>query len=294
MPQLMAVLLSLTLGLVVVGGSVWGLYRLGHWVNQVPAQLRGHLFAAIVWTLITLCQTIILLNYRETQNIVGHLVVFIAGWVMISSWAQFAERRRGESYRQDRRWLLHRLPVQTVWGPLAVWLGVGLFCHYSQLAFSNALARRDVSTLLLLKQYGLGQFTIYEEGPLLVEAVKRSDPNDVTIYLTAGANSSWLFQMHSSYTDKYDSEGASASKRNLVITRLLLKCGASPEGISYGGSDYPLHHAVSRGDIRQVQILLQHGAKRKVYNSAGKTPFQLAKEHKDAEMVALLSTYPAK
>lgn len=292
--EMMMILLSLALVLVAIGGGIWGLYRLGHWVNQVPAQLRGHLFAAVVWTLITLCQTIILLNYRATPNIVGHLVVFIAGWVMISSWAQFVERGRELSYRQSRRWLLHRLFVQTLWGPLALWLAIGVFCHYSQLAFTNALDRRDTSNALLLKHYGLGNFDHYFQRYRIMDAVEQGDVDYMATLIGIGVQPNKLLGLYCDNGHVEKLPETSREQKNPVVVRFLVKSGASPEASGEYFGYHLLHNAASSGDIRVAQVLLQYGAKRKVYNSAGKTPFQLAEERKDAEMVALLSTYPAK
>jgi hypothetical protein len=247
--------------------------------------LRGHLLAAIVWSLVTICQTVNLLVYSRTPNLAAHAVVFVAGWVMVSSWAQFAERKCGQSQRQNRRWLLYRLFVQTIWGPLALWLGVAALCHVGERNFDDALARRDLPTALLLREYGLGNVTAYKHGDGLEAAIQDSDLSAVGTYLAAGIKPEEYYGPRDSFM------GAALNQENVAITRLLLEYSALPNNQTYSNSgyEYPLHIAVKNKNVRQVEALLQHGAERKVYNSEGKTPFQVAKEQKYLAVVDTLT-----
>ncbi len=121
MDNIGGVVLIMIVALAIMGGIGWASFLLLREYCRLPSNLRGHLTTAMVWTAITGFQTESLLIYRHTPNIVGHMVVFVAGWIMVSSWQQFAERKRGESCHQAKRPLFFRYIVQTLWGPLALW-----------------------------------------------------------------------------------------------------------------------------------------------------------------------------
>lgn len=282
MIEMLIVVVSLASAMAALGAGIWGLYSLGGWLNRAPTHLRGHFFAAAVWSVITLCQTASLLSDQDPPNVVGHAALFVAGWVMVSSWGQFAERRAGSSHVQDRRRLPHRLFVQTFWGPLALWLGAAAVCHVGTRLFDNALARRDVPNVFLLRHYGIGDVSDAKYGSRMSEVIKRGDLDGVKAYLAAGVDPDGWYYGVDPFLE------TAVGQKNVVITRLLLQHGASPEGETYRVHEYPLHTAVKNGDVRQVQALLQGGAERRIYNQEGKTPFQLAKESNQPDMIATL------
>ncbi len=280
--EIIIILVSLAGLMAVLAGCIWGLYALGRWLNRLPAHLRWHPFAAVVWSVITLFQTASLWNYRDAPNLVGHAALLIAGWVMVSSWAQFARRRTGAAGDQGWRRLPQRLFVQTLWGPLALWLGASVVCHAGERLFDNALAHRDLPTAFLLQKYGVGAITDEKYGRRLSEVIQRGDLNGVSTYLAVGVDPEGWY-----YHQVAPSLVTSVRQENVAVTRLLLRYGALPANESYEYG-YPLHAAVESGDVRHVQALLQGGARRAVFNDAGETPFQVAKKHKNAAMVAVL------
>lgn len=111
---------GMLLNLALLGGIGWMLFA------RLAKNLHGHYLTALVWTAITGFQTLSLLEHPGVPNMIGHVVVLFAGWIMVSSWQQLGERKRGELYRQKKRHLLYRLLMQTLWGPLALWGLTGL------------------------------------------------------------------------------------------------------------------------------------------------------------------------
>lgn len=275
--------------LAATGVSIWGVILLGNWFSRLPMQLRGHAFAALIWGIVAFVQTLSLLESSSTPNVIGHLVVFVAGWTMVSSWRQFAEQRRGVILPQNRRWLMNRLFVQSFWGPLALWLCIFLLFHLGMRLFDSALTRRDLTTAFLLRHYGFGNIYDEEYGYRLADMVEAGDMEGVNTYLAVGVDPEGGYHRSEPLLVQ------SLRQRNVAITRLILQYGVFTEPGTYWNYDHPLHTAVAIGNVRHVQALLQHGANRKVLNNAGETPFQVAKKRKDTAMVAALTAqYPIK
>lgn len=282
LPGIILVLICLLAG---IGGVVWVLILSGGWLNRMPNHLRGHFASAFTWTGITLCQTISLLKHSDPFNVIGHAAVLVAGWVMVPSWAQFVERRKGNSIRQDHRGLAYRLFVQTLWGPVLLGVCLATTCDIGGRQFDKALARRDLPTALLLQRYGMGDTSEGKYSYELGQAVENGDMTGGSDYLAVGVDES------KGYGGSEPLIGVSIRQKNACMTRLLLKYKSLLELEPYG--DQPLHLAVKSGDVRQAQILLEYGFNRKAYNSGGKTAFQLAKEQNDVSMVeALLTVQP--
>ena len=125
MVEMMLVIAGLAVFLAALSGVVWVLCRVISGFFTLPVALRGHVWAATLWTMTTAGYTLHFALDNETlqHDPLGAAVLLVAGWTMVSSWAQFFERRGNAAIlRQSRRPLVARLFVQTVWGVVALGL----------------------------------------------------------------------------------------------------------------------------------------------------------------------------
>lgn len=77
---------------------------------------------------------------------------------------------------------------------------------------------------------------------------------------------------------------AAAAVCNHEMLKTLLERGADPNARQQ--MDYrPLHTAAARGDIEMAKLLLEHGANRDVRGTDGKSPRDIAADHKHAAFV---------
>ena len=145
----------LIIGRLVLYGVSFATSLTFHVRAALPPRVRGHAVTALAWTTITACQTVVLFEWRDTPNLIGHLVLLVAGWVMVSSWKQFvAQRHCGEPWNASRRPLAVRLITQTIAGPLALWLGAVGLCHLGQLAIDRASRMGDRKAEAVLRASG--------------------------------------------------------------------------------------------------------------------------------------------
>jgi ankyrin repeat protein len=80
-----------------------------------------------------------------------------------------------------------------------------------------------------------------------------------------------------------------AAKNQVELARILLDRGAPPNALSELGGT-PLHEAAAGGGVEMVKLLLERGTDPKVRSKPGVTALDLAKEYKNAAVVALLET----
>jgi ankyrin repeat protein len=80
-----------------------------------------------------------------------------------------------------------------------------------------------------------------------------------------------------------------AAKNQVELARILLDRGAPPNALSELGGT-PLHEAAAGGGVEMVKFLLERGTDPKVRSKPGVTALDLAKEYKNAAVVALLET----
>ncbi|MBC8143564.1 MAG: ankyrin repeat domain-containing protein [Armatimonadetes bacterium] len=269
--------LLLTVGII---GAV--LYKSIDLFFRVRPHLRGHFFAAVLWTLVTTCQTASLTLWHQWEpNRVGQGVALLAGSVMVWSWAQFAERQSGATFRQEKRPLLARLFVQSFWGVLAVWAIAFSVSLVVNDFFECAWERRDIAALSRLRAAGFGKDMGYY-GYGLRDAVLAQDEQGVRAHLVAGTSCTSYIP-----NEEYGSSAliyAAVHRNNVAITRMLLDADAPVE------PDIPLlHEAVRYGKVEQARLLIHRGAD--VSEVSPKTHFtalQIAKKNNDTLMIALL------
>lgn len=267
--------------LATVGGFVWLLYRGVYLFFRARPHLRGHLFAAVLWTLVTVFQTADLLLSRNEPNVIGSAVAILAGFVMISSWAQFAERQSGATYRQEKRPFLARLLVQTVWGLCAVWgmaWGAGVAGNDW---LDRALTNRDVATVKRLRTAGFVSDDMSEPGDCaLAEAVRAQDEQAVRTYLAAGVSVNFIA------FDNITPFESAVSRDNVNITKLLFA-----QGHPYPTDTPLLHRAVENGQLEQARFLLRRGANPdEIAEKTHYTALQIAKKQNNQPMIALLKS----
>ena len=269
MDDIVAVLFFLLVG---IGIAIWLLYRAADWFCRIPYPLRYHAFAATAWTVLTFCQTVSILAHFVKQDFVEHAVLFVASSVMVASWSQFAERRRGETVRQARRPLPYRLFVQTVWGVIVLWtrpwdaIGGAQYlldttagmqgASYSQARHVGNIAQRDTD---------------------LVDAVREQNISAVRAALKNGV----------SFDAGDVALRVAVMRPNVDITRSLFDCGFRTDT----SQNYVplLLLAVEHGQIGQAQLLLHRGADPNVsYVSASRTPLKVAKRQGNKPMIHLL------
>jgi len=77
------------------------------------------------------------------------------------------------------------------------------------------------------------------------------------------------------------------------VKRLVIDCGANPNGQSTVEGGTPLHTAADRGYLRIVEFLLEHGANPNMKNNYGSTPLHYAAMYGYPEVVELLLEHGA-
>jgi ankyrin repeat protein len=84
--------------------------------------------------------------------------------------------------------------------------------------------------------------------------------------------------------------GAAACGHTEMV-RLLVSAGAQVNIQAHATRDFtPLHWAAGWGNIRTVQLLVEAGAMVSAKDAAGKSPKEIALEHKNQDIAAYLST----
>ena len=269
--------------LATVGGIAWLLYRGVELYFRVRPHLRGHVFAATLWSLVMLVQTAALLATGKEANSVGQATALLAGSVMVWSWAQFAERQSGTTVRQERRPLLARLFVQTFWGVLALWATTWGIITGANAWFDDALTARDIATISRLHALGFrgADDRLSERNEALVKAVQEQDRDAVRAYLAAGVNPSFA-----DWDGSGDPFVGAVIRKSVAITEMLLE-----HGYPYR-SDVPLlQTAVQSGQLGQVRFLLRRGCDaNEVGQKTHFTALQIAKQRGDKPMITLLKS----
>ena len=77
------------------------------------------------------------------------------------------------------------------------------------------------------------------------------------------------------------------------VKRLVIDCGANPNGQSTVEGGTPLHIAADRGYLRIVEFLLEHGANPNMKNNYGRTPLHIAAMYGHLEVVEFLLEHGA-
>jgi hypothetical protein len=76
---------------------------------------------------------------------------------------------------------------------------------------------------------------------------------------------------------------------SIRLFREFLAHGANPNDVAMGGGvETNLHYAVHRFRNDLVQLMMQYGADAQLKNEAGKTAFDVARESRNAEAIAIL------
>jgi len=259
---------------------------------RFPRPLHAHFWAAFIWTAITFFQTTSLLLYKTTPNLIGTVVAMLGGWTMISSWRQLIERQRGDTIRQSYRSLPHRLFVQTLWGPIIVWLVAITTPLLANRLVWRAIAHRDIVGSHLLKACGFSETNDYqslETGLKIV--VARQDTLGVLTYLEAGGEqndecSYWRSHIYllSAPLDLAE------SGNNTIITDLLLRY----EG-AFLKENRPLflQIAIGSGNLREVRTML-HYTDSSTIKKHNAELFDIARTRHDPKLLALIRSAAAK
>ena len=280
--------LKLIAAVTLFGGALYGAARLIGVLAATPRRLAPHLLAALVWTAVCACQTMLTVESRPALNLPGATVAIVAGWVMVSSWRQFAARlRHGDG--AVRRPLVARLFTQMLWGPLALCVIVGgVSSGVNHLLVRHALARRDLPALRGFQAQGI----VADHADLqcgLRAVIAKQDVRGVETYLAAGANAQEGCNWHP------DGCPIAAATRlpSTAITELLLKVGSDGDYDDY----YPavaMRSAVRAHRVEQVRTLLSRGTDVGDADFKGDTALDMAKRQHDAAIVALFESAEAK
>ncbi len=265
------------IGGVFVAGVVYSVTRL--------IKMRGHIVAAMVWAAITAYQTAMLLTYREKPDLIGHLTLFVAGWVMAASWKQLAEKWRGEMERQSRHPLVSRLFVQSIYGPVLLFVVVCFIVAGMQRAFEGAAQQCDLDTVRLLRRSGnvSAGTRAMEQG--LMRAIAAQDEAMTSAYLAAGgAQLTW------NDDEQVSALQFAAWRANTSITALLLS-HCPPTHETRASLNDALRSAVSHNQPEQVRFLLENGANSESRNPSGESAWDIAAQQKEREVKLILTTY---
>ncbi len=265
--------------LATVGGIAWALCHGISLFFRARPHLRGHLFAAVLWTMVTVFQTGVVLLNRSEPHTIGQGVALIAGFVMIASWAQFWERQDGMMYRQDKRPLLSRLFTQSLWGIVAL-LGMACAAQVGADGWLNrAVTTRDIPTIKHLRAAGFGDE--WGDSYSLLEAIRNGDEPGVRAYLAAGAEVDVLLAEVN--TTPFE---AAVSENNVAITKLLFA-----HGEPYTTDTPLLLRAVENGQWEQARFLIGRGVDvNEVSEKTHFTALQIAKQRGNQPMVVLLKS----
>lgn len=278
----MMALLGLGAVLATVGAMAWLIYRGVELYFKARPHLRGHVLAAVLWTLVTLFQTAAILFSGNNNNWVGQTVAVVSGFVMVWSWGQFAERQSGATHRQERRPLLARLFVQSFWGILALWFAAWGAVTIGNEAFDRALAQQNLSAVQRLRSAGFGGMSggDYERRDGLRTAINTQDADAVRLYLAAGA-------VPTTYAGEYNERPSlleAVRLPDVQITEMLWKYG-EPHSLS----DPLLQEAVRAGQVEQARFLLHHGSDvNEISEQTHFTALKIAKKQGNKAMTALL------
>ncbi|MBP8256729.1 MAG: ankyrin repeat domain-containing protein [Opitutaceae bacterium] len=146
----------------------------------------------------------------------------------------------------------------------------------------QAILRRKPDLVALLLEAGASPLTPDSSGrsPLHL-AVERGDAGLVAMLLKAGADPSvrdgrgWTPLHHA------------AAKNQLEIARMLLDAPTDPNILSELGGT-PLHEAAASGSVALAKLLVERGTNPAIRSKPGVTALDIAREYKNAEVIAYL------
>lgn len=276
----------------------------------------AHLLTAVIWTAVTFFATVPLLFAARLPSshpdLLGHILLLVSGWTMVSSWRQYAQRQTNPA-APLRHPFAARLWIQTLWGPLAlcaIMAGVGKGANR---LLWHAIAARDLPAIHRLRSVGVvaeNGFAITRWDGLthgLLIAIERQDVHSVEAYLAAGANPyNGVDPYNCSYKDGrfYGNSALNFAVHlpSTAVTRTLLRSGASEP--PYYDSVCDLISAVDAHQSEQVRLLLHSGVNvnakdHYIENPNAKechdpTALSAARSNHDAAMIKLLQEAGAK
>ena len=270
--------------LATAGGIAWLGFRAVTLHYQTPPHLRGHFFAATLWTAVTFFQTVSVLIYRADPNFVGRMVAILSGVVMVWSWAQLAERQSGTTLRQERRPLPARLFVQTFWGVLALWIATWGISAGMNDWFDDAITYCDTPTITRLYAAGFrgANGRICDRRDALIQAIRGQDMKAVRTYLAVGVEPDFGTDYYYSQDNPYTE---AVSRGDVEITRLLF----AKSYYSYSNHTPLLQTAVQSGQLEQARFLLHRGYDvNEAQDGTHSTALKIAKQRGDKPMIAML------
>jgi len=133
--------------------------------------------------------------------------------------------------------------------------------------FMQALSKGDKRTMRLLVKYQTN-INVTGKKPPLVLMAEQENNDMIRFLLEVGANPNLA------YSGQYLIHRAVAN-RHVLITRVLLNAGASPNSVDDQGNT-PLLTALQFRKLDLAQYLLQKGAKVNVANNRQQTPLDVA------------------
>jgi ankyrin len=122
----------------------------------------------------------------------------------------------------------------------------------------------------------------YKKWPLLFFAIQENKLDSVELLASCSNNINYVCKFGFSALHKSSSEG------KINISKTLIKHGANVNLLTPIGT--PLHLAAAWGHIKLINLLLKNGAKTNLKDDEGYTPFQLAQQNDQFEVMEILTS----
>lgn len=125
------------------------------------------------------------------------------------------------------------------------------------------------------KMIGSGADLNYQRNGLnaLHAACKTGSLEMVAMLIAAGAEVNSVSEQGAGLTSLQLATRGDGLKKSVKMVDMLLKHDADPN-IAAEGSDYPIFYAIDNQDLKVLELLLAHGARKDVINNRGQRPVE--------------------
>jgi ankyrin repeat protein len=171
-----------------------------------------------------------------------------------------------------------------LWGSKLTDINEEDHCGRTPLSLAAAMGHRDICEFLLLEGADMSHREhVYGQTPLSI-AVAHGHRSIVELLLRKGSN-------YNDHISGVTPLWLACRNSNLAIAKRLLKAGANPNAASIHTGETCLSRAATHGHVRVTHLLLEHGAEVDTYDKTGWTALHHAVSRGGKKTIEVLLSY---